>query len=184
MYIAGALLKNSDGVPKLQILICYNKLELAVATYKQRWQIETCFRAMKTAGVNIEDTHLRDIERIARLTAMVCLALVWPYLVGEHKDINVKAIKILKHGRKAKSLVQYGLEEISNVLMRQLYMPKFDVFNLWRAPIGLQAVDNLRVSNFLIETAHKHIEGLISMDEVTQMIDEHYAQKRKQSRLD
>ena len=129
VYIAGALLKNSDGVPKLQILICYNKLELAVATYKQRWQIETCFRAMKTAGVNIEDTHLRDIERIARLTAMVCMALVWAYLVGEHKDINVKAIKILKHGRKAKSLVKYGLEEISNVLMRQLYMPKFDVFN-------------------------------------------------------
>ena len=129
VYIAGALLKNSDRMPKLQILICYNKLELAVATYKQRWQIETCFRAMKTAGVNIEDTHLRDIERIARLTAMVCLALVWAYLVGEHKDINVKAIKILKHGRKAKSLVKYGLEEISNVLMRQLYMPKFDVFN-------------------------------------------------------
>ena len=46
----------------------------------------------------------------------------------------------------------------------------------------LQAVDNLRVSNFLIETARKHIEGLISMDEVTQMIDEHYEQKRKQSR--
>ena len=53
---------------------------------------------------------------------------------------------------------------------------------LWRVSIGLQAVDNLRVSNFLIETARKHIEGLISMDEVTQMIDEHYEQKRKQSR--
>ena len=53
---------------------------------------------------------------------------------------------------------------------------------LWSVSIGLQAVDNLRVSNFLIETARKHIEGLISMDEVTQMIDEHYEQKRKQSR--
>ena len=53
---------------------------------------------------------------------------------------------------------------------------------LWRVSIVLQAVDNLRVSNFLIETARKHIEGLISMDEVTQMIDEHYEQKRKQSR--
>ena len=47
---------------------------------------------------------------------------------------------------------------------------------LWRASIGLQAVDNLRVSSFLIETARKHIEGLISMDEVHKMIDEHYAQ--------
>ena len=50
---------------------------------------------------------------------------------------------------------------------------------LWRTSIGLQAVDNLRVSNFLIETARKHIEGEISMNEVNQLIDEHYAQKHK-----
>ena len=49
---------------------------------------------------------------------------------------------------------------------------------LWRTSIGLQAVDNLRVSDFLIETARKHIEGEISMDEVNKMIEEHYAQKR------
>ena len=55
---------------------------------------------------------------------------------------------------------------------------------LWRASIGLQAVDNLRVSSFLIEAERKHIEGLISMDEVHKMIDEHYAQKRKQSKPD
>lgn len=28
---------------------------------------------------------------------------------------------------------------------------------LWRASIGLQAVDNLRVANFLIEAAHKSL---------------------------
>ena len=31
---------------------------------------------MKSSGFNIEDTHMRDMERIARLVAMVCLALV------------------------------------------------------------------------------------------------------------
>lgn len=48
---------------------------------------------MKSSGFNIEDTHLRDRVRIARLFAMVCMALVWAYLVGEHKDIYVKPIK-------------------------------------------------------------------------------------------
>ena len=86
---------------------------------------------MKTAGFNIEDTRLRDIDRIARLTAMVCLALVWAYLVGDHKDVNIKAIKILKHGRRAESLVRYGVEGISNALMRPMYKPKFDVFNFF-----------------------------------------------------
>ena len=32
---------------------------------------------MKSSGFNIEDTHMRDMERIARLVAMVCIALVW-----------------------------------------------------------------------------------------------------------
>jgi len=37
---------------------------------------------------------------------------------------------------------------------------------LCRISIGLQTVDNLTVSYFLIETARKHIKGEISMDEV------------------
>lgn len=49
---------------------------------------------------------------------------------------------------------------------------------LWRASIGLQTVDNLMVSEFLIEIARKNIEGEISMDEVNKIIEEHYAQKK------
>ena len=128
VYLAGSRIKNSDGVPELQILICFNRPEGAILTYKKRWEIETAFRAMKSSGFNIEDTHMRDMERIARLVAMVCVALVWAYLVGEHKDINIKPIRILKHGRKAKSLVKYGLEEIATILLRPAYTPKFDVF--------------------------------------------------------
>ncbi len=128
VYLAGSRLKNSEGIPELQILICFNRPEEGVATYKKRWQIETCFRAMKSSGFNIEDTHLRDMERISRLVAMVCIAMVWAYLVGDHKDMNVRTIRILKHGRRAKSIVKYGLEEISNVLIRPTYTPKFNVF--------------------------------------------------------
>ena len=63
---------------------------------QKRWGIETAFRAMKSSGFNIEDTHMRDMDRIARLVAMVCMALVWAYLVGEHKDINIKPIRFCK----------------------------------------------------------------------------------------
>lgn len=112
VYLAGARLKNSDGVPELQSLICFNRPDEAVATYKERWQIETLFRAMKSSGFNIEATHMREMERIGRLVAMVCIALVWAYLVGDHKDINVKKIRILKHGHRTKSIVKYALEEI------------------------------------------------------------------------
>ena len=53
------------------------------------------------------------------------------------------------------------------------YLENRERAKLWRTSIGLQDVDNLRVSNFLIETARKHIEGEISMDEVGSAIDEY-----------
>ncbi len=56
VYLAGSRIKNSDGVPELQILICFNRPEDAILTYKKRWEIETAFRAMKSSGFNIEDT--------------------------------------------------------------------------------------------------------------------------------
>ena len=79
VYPAGSRIKR---VPELQILIRFNRSEDGVASYKKRWEIETAFRAMKSSGFNIEDTHLQDRERIARLPAMVCIALIWAYLVG------------------------------------------------------------------------------------------------------
>ena len=47
----------------------------------------------------------------------------------------------------------------------------------WRTAIGLQAVDGLRVSNFLIEIARRNIEGEITIDEAQKLIDAHYQKK-------
>ena len=46
--------------------------------------------------------------------------------------------------------------------------------NNWGVAIGLQNVDGLSVSEFLIQLARQQIEGEITMDEVTQRINEHY----------
>ena len=40
----------------------------------------------------------------------------------------------------------------------------------WRTAIGLQDVDGLRVSEYLKETAVKHIEGDITIDEVREQL--------------
>ena len=47
----------------------------------------------------------------------------------------------------------------------------------WAIAIGLQCVDGLNVSDFLIQVARQEIEGNITMNETQAMIDEHYAQK-------
>lgn len=40
----------------------------------------------------------------------------------------------------------------------------------WKTAIGLQAVDGLKPSQYLIDTAKKNIEGEISMDEVQELL--------------
>ena len=48
--------------------------------------------------------------------------------------------------------------------------------NNWTIAIGLQRVDGLNVSDFLIQVARQEIEGKITMDEAQILIDEHYTQ--------
>ena len=44
----------------------------------------------------------------------------------------------------------------------------------WRTAIGLQAVDALKPSEYLIQTAHQHIEGDITIQEAQQRIENYY----------
>lgn len=49
----------------------------------------------------------------------------------------------------------------------------------WRVGVGLQAVDGLHVSDYLLELARKNIEGELSMDEVNKLLKDYYDEKRK-----
>ena len=51
VYLAGSRIKNSDGIPELQILICFNRPEDGVATYKKRWEIEPAFPCHEIFGL-------------------------------------------------------------------------------------------------------------------------------------
>ncbi len=45
---------------------------------------------------------------------------------------------------------------------------------VWRTAIGLQDVDGIKPSTYLIETASKNIEGDISFEDVEQLIQSYY----------
>ncbi len=69
------------------------------------------------------------------------------------------------------------------------YIPEFEKYlrtpepsvreraDYWRTAIGLQAVDQLTVSDFLKQTAQEHIKGQISADEAEQRIKAYYQAK-------
>lgn len=56
--------------------------------------------------------------------------------------------------------------------------------NAWQTAIGLQAVDRLKPSAYLIETAKQNIEGDITIDEVKNLIDRYYQAKPNKNEID
>lgn len=87
------------------------------------------FKAMKSAGFNIEDTHLTNIERVEKLLLLVMMAFVWCYNIGEFVNLNIKPIRILKHGRRAKSIFRYGLDIVTEFLARGRNDYDIPIFN-------------------------------------------------------
>jgi hypothetical protein len=91
----------------------------ALRIYRLRWAIELTFKALKKTGFNLEDTHLTHTDRVEKLFTLVTIAFIYAYLVGVHKNDEVKAIKILPHGRKQCSLFKYGLKQLSEILLNE-----------------------------------------------------------------
>ena len=49
---------------------------------------------------------------------------------------------------------------------------KRDRVRNWMAAIGLQDVDGLTPSNYMLETVRRNIEGEITIDEVSRLVDD------------
>lgn len=54
----------------------------------------------------------------------------------------------------------------------------------WQIAIGLQGVDGLKPSAYLIDTAKKHIEGDITIADVKQMLDAYYKSKTARAEVE
>ena len=61
--------------------------------------------------------------------------------------------------------------------IRQGEPNKKEKASIWQTAIGLQAVDGLQTSDYLKQTARKHIEGEIDIDEARQLIKSYYQSK-------
>jgi hypothetical protein len=115
-YISASKILDKNGQPALQIIASLDKSDLALMIYKERWQIETAFKALKSSGFNIEETHLTDTKRLEKLLALVMVAFIWVYKVGDQANTQ-KPIPIKKHGRRAISIFKHGLNIVAKILI-------------------------------------------------------------------
>lgn len=68
---------------------------------------------------------------------------------------------------------QFELEEY----IKQGEPDKAEKSEAWQTAIGLQAVDGLKTSEYLLDTAKEHIEGKITIDEAQKRIHSYYEQR-------
>ena len=61
--------------------------------------------------------------------------------------------------------------------IRQGEPQKKEKADAWRVAIGLQAVDGLKTSEYLQQTAQRNIEGEITIDEARELVKEYYIKK-------
>ena len=75
---------------------------------------------------------------------------------------------------------QFELEEY----IKQGEPDRTEKSEAWQTAIGLQAVDGLNTSAYLLDTAKDHIEGKITIDEAQQRIHSYYEQRTTRTEIE
>lgn len=77
--------------------------------YRLRWQIETAFRAMKSAGFNMEETHLPLNGRFQNMLTIIMIAYACAFIYGLLKSRKHPIPLMKSNGRRRFSLFSWGL---------------------------------------------------------------------------
>ena len=75
---------------------------------------------------------------------------------------------------------QFELEEY----IKQGEPDRAEKSEAWQTAIGLQAVDGLKTSDYLLDTAKDHIEGKITIDEAQKRIHSYYEQRTTRTEIE
>lgn len=109
VFVAVCRKEDGDNV----LVIASEQSGRILLEYGERWKIETLFGILKTRGFRLEDTHLTEVERIAKLLSLLTIAVSWAMLAGE-LEVQATPLKTKKHGRLEKSLFRLGFETLRN----------------------------------------------------------------------
>lgn len=126
--------KGRKGSKEPMILVSNHSFQDPLKLYRKRWGIETLFACLKTRGFCLEDTHVTDPDKIERMIFVLAIAFCWAHRMGEIK-LGESPIPLKTHGRKAKSIFRYGLDQIRRAIRR--LMDDFDEFLKVLTPLRL-----------------------------------------------
>jgi len=85
--------------------------------YRQRWDIETLFAALKLRGFDLEATHLTEPDRIRKLLGVLALTYSWTLTSGLDRKRREGPPRECANGYPERSLFRYGLDRLRELLV-------------------------------------------------------------------
>ncbi len=96
---------------------------VVLRVYRDRMAIEELFGDLKRHGVDLASTHLRHIERLARLTFLVALLYRWLVHLGRRTQLYGQRHWVDRNARRDLSLFQIGWRIIQRCLTNGTSLP-------------------------------------------------------------
>lgn len=96
--------------------------EAIFEAYRNRWEIETLFAALKSRGFDLEATHLTRPGRIRKLLGILAFAYTWARLIGLDRKRREGPPRRCANGHRAKSLFRYGLDRLRKLVNNSYQM--------------------------------------------------------------
>jgi len=116
VYLAGS--RSEKG--ELMIVATNGKPKNAIEKYLRRWEIENLFQSLKGRGFAFEDTHISNLDKLAKLTALLAVGFSWAHKIGEWRA-KIKPIiwkKFKEESRPQNSYFRYGLDFIREIIFK------------------------------------------------------------------
>lgn len=88
----------------------------ALKAYRKRMWIEEMFGDFKGHGFDLELSRLRHIQRLSRLTMLVCLLYLWLVAVGEELILSDQTAWVDRSDRRDLSIFRLGLDFVERCL--------------------------------------------------------------------
>lgn len=96
-----------DGEESLIILASPLECDYTEVLYRRRWTLETAFRGLKTAGFNMEQTHLNG-KRFENLLVLLMIAFAAAFIEGLVRIESLPIPLIKKRNVRRISIFRYG----------------------------------------------------------------------------
>lgn len=123
--------RDTNGRRDYLIIITNSRHGGIASQYRKRWNIEVFFQCLKKRGFNLEDTHIKDLHKLEKLFALVCVAFVVCQQMGWRYHQIVQQIKKKKHGYKSNSFFRKGLDLLNGYFCQAIRSIGQELMTFW-----------------------------------------------------